>query len=303
MFSKITVVSLLCAVAAGQSTCPTVWTDVATDLKAIFVDSDGAATDDARAAVRVSFHDCFPEACDGSIILANECSDRGENAQMVDICTTLGDMATQYNVSTADIIQLGTALGVKAALGPTMAFKIGRVDSSTANPTGQMPGAADSADTIITDFTDKGFTTTELIALVGAHSAAKNLAGDALDSTVDDLDTNFYTETADGTAPASLQSDINLSNSSTTSSDWTSFGSSLSDWEAAFVPAMEKMGLMGVDESTLTDCSDVVTAAFPSKKVRSLAFGPAMAARGGASKRNPHGFAAGASWMKSRFHS
>lgn len=263
MYSKITVVSLLCAVAAGQSTCPTVWTDVATDLKAIFVDSDGAATDDARAAVRVSFHDCFPEACDGSIILANECSDRGENAQMVDICTTLGDMATQYNVSTADIIQLGTgkgqprffdlhisifssntqkltmatALGVKAALGPTMAFKIGRVDSSTANPTGQMPGAADSADTIITDFTDKGFTTTELIALVGAHSAAKNLAGDALDSTVDDLDTNFYTETADGTAPASLQSDINLSNSSTTSSDWTSFGSSLSDWEAAFVPA------------------------------------------------------------------
>ncbi|KAF7541718.1 hypothetical protein G7054_g373 [Neopestalotiopsis clavispora] len=299
MHSKITFVSILCAVAAGQSTCPSVWTDVATDMKAIFVDSDGAATDDARAAIRMTFHDCFPETCDGSLILANECSDRGENAQMVDICTTLGDMATQYNVSTADIIQLGAALGVSAALGPTMAFKVGRVDSSTANPTGQIPGAADSADTIVSDFAAKGFSVTELVALIGAHSAAKNLAGTGLDSTVDDLDTTFYTETADGTAPASLQSDINLSNGTDTSSDWTTFAGSLSDWEAAFVPAMEKLGLMGVDESTLTDCSDVVTAAFPSKKLRrSMNFGPSMATRGGASKRNPHGFAAGASWMR-----
>ncbi|KAM0812238.1 putative Peroxidase [Seiridium cardinale] len=299
MYSSLAVISLLCAVAAGQTTCPSVWTDVATDLKALFVDSAGAATDDARAAIRLSFHDCFPSACDGSIILANECSDRGENSQMVDICTTLGDMATQYNVSTADLIQLGTALGVSAALGPTISFKVGRVDSSTANPTGQMPGANDAADTIISDFDAKGFTTTELIALVGAHSAAKNLAGTALDSTVDDLDTNFYTETADGSAPASLQSDINLSNSSTTSSDWTTFGGSLSDWEAAFVPAMEKMGLLGVDESTLTDCSSVVTAAFASKKARAVYFG---ASRGSSAKRNPRGMAAGASWM-ARMHS
>ncbi|KAK6069325.1 ligninase lg6 precursor [Seiridium cupressi] len=298
MYSTFAIVSLLCAVAAGQTTCPSVWTDVATDMKALFVDSAGAATDDARAAIRLSFHDCFPSACDGSIILANECSDRGENSQMVDICTTLGDMATQYNVSTADIIQLGTALGVSAALGPTMSFKVGRVDSSTANPTGQMPGANDAADTIISDFDAKGFTTTELIALVGAHSAAKNLAGTALDSTVDDLDTNFYTETANGSAPASLQSDINLSNSSTTSSDWTTFGGSLSDWEAAFVPAMEKMGLLGVDESTLTDCSSVVTAAFASKKARAVYFG---ASRGSSAKRNPRGMAAGASWMARGF--
>lgn len=108
MLSRFALFSALCAVAAGQSTCPTVWTDVATDMKALFVDSAGAATDDARAALRLSFHDCFPSACDGSIILANECSSRAENSQLVNICTTLGDMATQYNVSTADVIQLGT---------------------------------------------------------------------------------------------------------------------------------------------------------------------------------------------------
>ncbi|KAH6638536.1 peroxidase [Truncatella angustata] len=295
MHSSVPVISILSAVAAGQITCPSVWTDVATDLKALFVDSAGAATDDARAAIRTTFHDCFPEACDGSLILANECSDRGENSQMVDICSTLGDKATEYNVSTADIIQLGAALGVAAALGPTISFKVGRVDSSTANPTGQLPGANSDADTIISDFEAKGFTATELIALVGAHSAAKNLAGTALDSTVDALDTNFYTETADGTAPASLQSDINLSNSSTTSADWASFSSSLSDWEAAFVPAMEKMGLLGVEESTLTDCSSVVTAAFPRRRTRAMQFA-------GASRRSPHGMAAGASW-RARYHS
>lgn len=129
------------------------------------------------------------------------------------------------------------ALGVAAALGPTIAFKVGRVDSSTADATGQMPGANDDADSVIAAFSAKGFTSTELVALVGAHSAAKTLAGVGLDSTVDDLDTTFYTETADGTAPASLNSDVYLSNSSTTSSSWSGFAASRSDWEAAFVPA------------------------------------------------------------------
>ncbi|KAI1863556.1 hypothetical protein JX265_008773 [Neoarthrinium moseri] len=281
--STIALITGFLGVAAGQ--CPAVWTDVATDLKALFVDSNGAATDDARAAIRTTFHDCFPEACDGSLILAGECSDRGENSQMVGICSTLGDKATQYNVSTADTIQLAAALGVAAALGPTIAFKAGRVDSSTANPTGQIPGANAAADSIVSDFEAKGFTVTELIALIGAHSAAKNLAGVALDSTVDDLDTNFYSETTDGIAPASLQSDINLSNSSTTSGDWTTFAGSLSDWQAAFVPAMEKLGLMGVDEASLTDCSSVVTAAFSSRKARGDPFAASTRAVAG---RNPH---------------
>jgi hypothetical protein len=92
----------------SRGDCPAVWQDVATDLHSLFVDGNGQATDDARAAIRLSFHDCFPGACDGSIILANECGTRPENSQMVSICGTLGSKATQYNVSTADTIQLAT---------------------------------------------------------------------------------------------------------------------------------------------------------------------------------------------------
>ena len=85
--------------------CPAVWTDVAADLKATFVGDDGLCTDDARAAIRLSFHDCFPGSCDGSVILANECIDRPENTQMIDICGTLDTKATEFDVGTADLIQ------------------------------------------------------------------------------------------------------------------------------------------------------------------------------------------------------
>ena len=88
-----------------QASCPSVWTDVASDLKTTFIGSDGLCTDDARAAIRLSFHDCFPDGgCDGSILLSDECS-RTENQQMTDICGKLNTKVTQYNVSAADMVQ------------------------------------------------------------------------------------------------------------------------------------------------------------------------------------------------------
>ncbi|KAI0844187.1 putative class II peroxidase [Daldinia vernicosa] len=235
---KALLATLVASSGFAKAQCPAVWTDVAADLKETFLDSSGKCTDDARAAIRLAFHDCFPSACDGSIILANECTDRGENAQMVDICSKLGDKATQFSVGTADLIQFAAAYGIASCPGlPTISVKVGRVDSSEANPTGQIPGANDNATSIVSAFAAKGFSSTELVALVGAHSAAKDLAGNALDTTVQEMDTNFYTETAEGSAPASLNSDKFLSNSTETSADWNSFGSDAAAWAAAFVPA------------------------------------------------------------------
>lgn len=99
------VLPLLVSRVIGQTSCPSVWGTVAADLNAIFAGDDGC-TDDARAAIRLPFHDCFPGACDGSIILSDECTARGENSQLVGICSTLGAKATEYNVSTADMIQV-----------------------------------------------------------------------------------------------------------------------------------------------------------------------------------------------------
>ncbi|KAI1336595.1 heme peroxidase [Xylariaceae sp. FL0016] len=251
------IATLLAASSVAAQSCPTVWNDVATDIEADF---DGC-TDSARAAIRMSFHDCFPGTCDGSLILAGECTDRGENTQMIDECSTLGDKATSFNVSTADMIQFAAAMGVKACAGPTISFLAGRVDSSTANAENQIPSPADNATTILDAFTAKGFDATELVALIGAHSAAKDLNGNSLDSTVTDMDTTFFTETADGSIDASLTSDKFLANSTETSEIWESMESG-STWVDAFGPAMEKLALMGNDEASLTDCSSIITDAF-----------------------------------------
>lgn len=124
-----------------------------------------------------------------------------------------------------------------AALGPVVSFKVGRKDSSTANPPNQLPEPTSSADSLIASFTSKGFTSTDLVALVGAHSAGKTSAGVAFDTTVDRLDTTFYAETLNGTAPTSMESDVNLSKSSVTSGTWSGFAGNQNGWQAAFVPA------------------------------------------------------------------
>ncbi|KAF2649115.1 class II peroxidase [Lophiostoma macrostomum CBS 122681] len=242
-----------------QSTCPSVWTDVASDLQSTFV-SDSTCTDAARQAIRLAFHDCFPGSCDGSVILANECTDRGENAQMVDICGTLGEKATSFNVSTADIIQFAAAIGIASCSnGPVTSFYAGRTDSSTANPENQLPGPNANATFMLSLFSAKGFSTTDLVALAGAHTIGKQLDGSAMDSTVDKWDSGFYTEVSDGSAPDALGSDTSLSNSSETSGEWSSVGTSSSSFENAFVPAMEKLSLLGNDKDALTDCSDVIS--------------------------------------------
>lgn len=100
----ILLAALVARYGLASADCPAAWTDVATDLKTSFI-TDGDCNDDARAAIRLAFHDCFPGTCDGSIILSDECTARGENTQLVDICSSLGDKATQYGVGAADLIQ------------------------------------------------------------------------------------------------------------------------------------------------------------------------------------------------------
>jgi manganese peroxidase len=122
--------------------------------------------------------------------------------------------------------------------GPTITVLVGRTSTSTANPSGQMPSGNDNATTLIADFAAKGFSVAELVALVGAHTAAKNLSDVVMDTTVGDWDNTFYGETQNGTAPSSLNSDLSLANDDTDSSSvWTQYAQSASAWQAAFVPA------------------------------------------------------------------
>lgn len=110
MFGKANLVALLLATGAAASVekrqaCPDVWREIARELRFFFADEEGYCTDDARAAIRLPFQDCFPDGgCDGSIILSDECYNRRDNAQLVGICSSLSQYYKRFGVGAADLI-------------------------------------------------------------------------------------------------------------------------------------------------------------------------------------------------------
>lgn len=189
--------------------CPSVWSDVAKELQTAFA----GCGRDAHGAVRAPFHDCINNGCDGSLVLADECG-RAENAGLSDICGKLKNWATKYEVSTADMIQFAGAIAISSCpLGPRVRALVGRKDGTEAAPVGSVPSSKDSVDKILGAFAAKGFSADDVVALLGTHSIAVNVnddpsqAGKGLDSTPGIYDMKFYSETAQGTAPYSLQSD------------------------------------------------------------------------------------------------
>jgi hypothetical protein len=92
--------------------CPAVWTSISKDLTGMFV-SGGQCTDDARAAIRAVFHDCFPTGgCDGSLAFPEELS-RKDNVPMTATVNKLKGLATKYNVGVADMLMFaGCKLGI-----------------------------------------------------------------------------------------------------------------------------------------------------------------------------------------------
>ena len=194
--------------------CPAVWTDVAKELSSTFSTCGRAA----HGAIRAPFHDCINNGCDGSLILTDECS-RSENGGLSFICGVLLDLTNKYKVSAADMIQFAAAYAISACpLGPKVRALVGRTDSSVAAPLNSMPSSRDSVDSILVTFKARGFSSDDVVALLGTHSVAiqvvtdPNKAGKPLDSTPAVYDTKFYTETQAGTAPSSLDSDLRMSN-------------------------------------------------------------------------------------------
>jgi hypothetical protein len=138
-------------VKTAQSTCPPVWNEISTALTAQFL-ADGECTDAARAAIRAAFHDCFNGACDGSLILANECANP-ENVGLERVCGNLGNLAKAKEVGVADLIQFAAAHAIKTCPGgPTIPVKMGRADSDEASPLGILPHGNAAAGDLIQSF-------------------------------------------------------------------------------------------------------------------------------------------------------
>ncbi|RDW66615.1 hypothetical protein BP5796_09364 [Coleophoma crateriformis] len=257
--------------------CPAVWTQVSQDLTKMFVQADKQCNDDARAAIRAVFHDCATWAkaqgntggCDGSLFLSAEENARTGNRGLQSISTKLTDLAQQRGVGVADMIAFaGAHATVSCPLGPTVKTMIGRTDSSNAAPDeGLLPGNASlSADTIITLFSDKGFSAPDVAALVGAHSSSKQFfvdpskAGAAQDRTPGIWDVDFYNDTTNKPPGVFVfQSDMALSQDPRSGPAFKSFIGQQAKWNQAFADTFSRMMLLGVPTDNLVDC----TAALP----------------------------------------
>ncbi|WOL04473.1 peroxidase A2-like [Canna indica] len=138
--------------------------------------------------VRLFFHDCFVQGCDGSILLDNSSTIQSEKDALpnknsargfdvVDNIKTAVENACPGVVSCADILALAAESSVDLAGGPTWTVLLGRRDSTTANPTvanTSMPVPFDSITVLQQKFSNVGLNVTDLVALSGAHTFGRS---------------------------------------------------------------------------------------------------------------------------------
>ncbi|KAG2627353.1 peroxidase 2-like [Panicum virgatum] len=137
--------------------------------------------------IRLHFHDCFVNGCDGSLLLdddlpaiqtektvpANDNSARG--FPVVDDIKAALEHACPGVVSCADILALAAEISVELAGGPRWSVLLGRRDGTTTNVESakNLPSPFDPLDVLQEKFRNVNLDDTDLVALQGAHTFGK----------------------------------------------------------------------------------------------------------------------------------
>ncbi|KAH7110110.1 ligninase LG6 precursor [Dendryphion nanum] len=256
---------------ACTGTC-CIWYDVSAELTRLFKTTNGECNEFARGAVRLGFHDAGtwdPVAddggADGSFLMDFGEHERRENNGLQSIRKVLRDLQARFSVGFADLAQYAhNHATVSCPRGPRIRTFVGRTDATKAAPVGRLPDTHDAPENLIKMFEEKGFTARDLVALLGAHTAATQRFVDQsrtgqLDRTPGVWDVDFYNETLANPAPRDyfvLPSDKALSAHPQTSNAWNGFVDKQLAWNAAYSRAYIRMSLLGVKNvSSLVDCT------------------------------------------------
>lgn len=257
------------------------WWDVSAELTKQFKGSDGLCNDNARAAVRLGFHDAGSwdktsthGGADGSFLMDFGEENRPENNGLQSIRTLLRGVKTKYGVGYADLAQYAhNHATITCPKGPRVRTFIGRKDATKAAPTGLLPDVHDSADNLIALFENKGFSAHDLAALVGAHASAKqrfvdtSKAGFPLDTTPGVWDVEFYNDTLQNPQNPDifvLPSDKVLSKHPKISDEWLAFVGDQPHWNEDYAKAYIRMSLLGVENlKDLKDCTKTLPQSRP----------------------------------------
>ncbi|XP_015087388.1 cationic peroxidase 1-like [Solanum pennellii] len=163
-----------------SSSCPNVLSIIKTAV-------NSAVSSEARmgaSLLRLHFHDCFVNGCDASVLLDDTSNFTGEKTagpnsgsirgfDVIDTIKTQVESSCAGIVSCADILAVAARDSVVKLGGPSWTVLLGRRDSTTANlsaANNNLPGPTSNLSALISSFSNKGFTTREMVALSGSHT-------------------------------------------------------------------------------------------------------------------------------------
>ncbi|KAK9927922.1 hypothetical protein M0R45_025083 [Rubus argutus] len=133
----------------------------------------------APGLLRMHFHDCFVQGCDGSVLLDGQNTEKtaGPNLalrgwEVIDDAKTKLEAACPGVVSCADILALAARDSVVLTKGIDWKVPTGRLDGrvSLASETSSLPAFNDSMKVQKAKFSILGLNTQDLVTLVGGHT-------------------------------------------------------------------------------------------------------------------------------------
>ncbi|KAH7416097.1 hypothetical protein KP509_14G075000 [Ceratopteris richardii] len=136
----------------------------------------------APGLLRLAFHDCFVQGCDGSVLLSPELQD-GPNRnslrglEVIDEAKRALEQECPGLISCADIIQLAARHAVVQTGGPFYPLALGRRDGFIMNgslASAELPGPDLNISSVIKIFRRKGFNETDIVSLIGSHTIGQS---------------------------------------------------------------------------------------------------------------------------------
>ncbi|XAR55758.1 Peroxidase [Bertholletia excelsa] len=286
-----------------SSTCP----NVLATINSVLTSAVNSEARMGASLLRLHFHDCFVNGCDASVLLDDTTTFTGEKSagpnnnslrgfDVIDTIKTQVENLCPGVVSCADILAVAARDSVVALGGPNWTVLLGRRDSTTASlsaANSNIPAPTLDLSGLISNFSNKGFTAEEMVALSGAHTIGQarctvfrtriynethidasfatslqaNCPSTGSDNNLAPLDAdtptafdvNYFTNLQN--QKGLLHSDQQLFSGGSTDSQVNTYASSATTFFSDFAAAMVKMGnlspLTGTSGEIRTDCRKV----------------------------------------------
>ncbi|XP_030544119.1 peroxidase 12 [Rhodamnia argentea] len=168
-----------------KNSCPKVESIIRKHLEKVFEEDIGQAA----GLLRLHFHDCFVQGCDGSVLLDGSASEASEQDaapnqtlrrtafKIIDDLRKLLDKKCSRVVSCADIVALAARDSVFLSGGPEYDVPLGRRDGLTPATVNvvleNLPAPTENASEILAALAKKHLDATDVVALSGGHTIGR----------------------------------------------------------------------------------------------------------------------------------